>query len=163
MSIIAILSPRLYFSYNQFMVYDSTVSTPGCAWTEEHSAQGFARRDSSVCFNSILECGSAVVTAIIGSYQPDEEYERVIAVPFVVESSKVLIEGPEEFDSGRVIALEPGNYRLVVAQCVIDDDCERIDLFFERSEEPLQRSIIILADEMLNPPNSLLETADIAG
>jgi hypothetical protein len=33
-----VLSPRLYFSYSQFMIYDETVKLPGCAWTAKHSA-----------------------------------------------------------------------------------------------------------------------------
>ncbi|MCI0333621.1 MAG: competence protein ComJ [Planctomycetes bacterium] len=162
MSIKMILSPPLYFSYSQFMVYDSAVTLPGCAWTDAHSAQGFARRKSAVCFNSILEFGHADVTATQGLYQPNKKYERVIAVPFTVESSKVIVEGPEEFDVGRTIALEAGNFRLVAAQYVVDDSQQKIDLYFEPRHEPLQSSEILVADELLDPPVPLVEIAEIA-
>jgi hypothetical protein len=55
------LSPRLYFSYSQFMVFDESVRLPGCEWTDEHSAQGFARWESTVNFSTLLEFGEADV------------------------------------------------------------------------------------------------------
>src|SRR5689334_1078334 len=90
------LSPRLYFPYSQFMVYDLSVQLPGCDWMDEHTAQGFARRDSVVNFNTLLEFGYTDVTVSREAYQPQQEYQRVIAVPFHVTSGKVVVEGPEE-------------------------------------------------------------------
>ena len=156
------LSPRLYFSYSQFMVYDQSEQMPGCDWTEEHTAQGFARRESTVCFGTPLEFGHADVAVIFGPYQPQAEYERVIAVPFRSGSGKVTIEGPEEMDADRVFDVPSGDYRLTAAQTIIGDD-ERIDLFFEPVAAPLKQSSIIVADEMLNPPEPLIETSGIAG
>jgi Competence protein J (ComJ) len=80
------LSPRLYFSYSQFMVYDGSVQLPGCEWTEEHTAQGFARRKSVANFNTLLEFGDADVAVKREAYQPQQEYQRVIVVPFRVTS-----------------------------------------------------------------------------
>jgi hypothetical protein len=159
------LSPRLYFSYNQFMVYDQNVQLPGCAWTEEHSAQGFARRESSVCFNTLLEFGYADVAVCRSAYQSKGEYERVIAVPFAVVSGNVVVEGPDETEAGngRSVQLPLGNYRLVAAQRMTGDEEEVIDLFFELLAKPLEQSSILLADEALNPPSPLIETAGIAG
>jgi hypothetical protein len=157
------LSPRLYFSYSQFMVYDQRVQLPGCAWTDEHSAQGFARRDSVVNFGTPLEFGYADVFVSRNAYQPREEYKRIIAVPFLVTSGKIIVEGPEEKKPDRNVALPPGNYRLVAAQQVTADDGEVIDLFFELLTKPLERSSILLADDALNPGASLLETAGVAG
>ena len=71
------LSPRLYFSYSQFMVYDQSVQLPGCDWAEEHTAQGFARRESVVNFNTPLEFGYADVSVSHEAYQPQQEYQRV--------------------------------------------------------------------------------------
>lgn len=158
------LSPKLYFAYSQFMVYDQSVRLPGCAWTDEHSAQGFARRESTVNFNTPLEFGYANVSVSHGSYQPsDEEYDRVIAVPFLVTSGTVVVEGPEETNPARSIALPRGCYRLVAAQRVTGNQEEIIDLFFESLMNPLDRSTILVADDALNPPTTLLETAEIAG
>jgi hypothetical protein len=158
------LSPRLYFSYSLFMIYDQSVRLPGLAWTDEHSAQGFARRESVVNFNTPLEFGYADVGVSQCAYQPrGEEYERVIAVPFLVTSGKVIVEGPEETKPERHFALLPGNYRLVAAQRVTGDEEEVIDLFFEPLTKPLERSAVLVADEALNPPTPLLETAGVAG
>jgi len=43
------------------------------------------------------------------------------------------------------------------------DEEEVIDLFFELLAKPLEQSSILLADEALNPPSPLIETAGIAG
>ena len=106
------LSPRLYFSFGQFMVYDESVKLPGCAWTNKHTAQGFARRKSTVNFNTPLEFGYADVV-VASAYQRREEFERVIAVPFLVTSGIVIVEGPEETEPTRMVALPPGDYRLI--------------------------------------------------
>jgi hypothetical protein len=145
------------------MVYDQSVRLPGCAWTDAHSAQGFARRDSTVNFSMPLECGHANVSASRSSYRPSEKYDRVIAVPFLVTSGTVVVEGPEETNPERSIALPPGNYRLVAAQRVTGNQEETIDLFFEPLTKPLDRSAILLADGALHPPLTWLETAGIAG
>jgi hypothetical protein len=157
------LTPKLYFSYSQFMVYDQSVQLPGCAWTDEHTDQGFARRDSTVNFNTPLEFGYADVSISQGAYEPREEYRRVIAVPFRVTSGTVIVEGPEETKPERSFPLPAGNYRLVAAQCVTGDELEAIDLFFEPLAKPLERSVILVADDALNPPAALLETAGVAG
>jgi hypothetical protein len=163
MSVAVILSPRLYFSYSQFMVYDPSAGLPGCVWTEKHSNQGFARRESTVNFSTLIEFGFADVVVHRGAYQLDPKHGRVIAVPFLITSGRILVEGPEEIDSERSIALTPGNYRLVAAQCVISEEKEAIDLFFEALAEPLSGSAILVGGEKLNPPKSLLEVAGIAG
>lgn len=157
------LSPRLYFSYSQFIVYDASVKLPGCAWTDKHTAQGFARRESTVNFNTLLEFGHANVAVSRSAYEPWCEYERVIAVPFFVASGKVLVEGPEETDVQRSFSLPPGNYRLVTAQQVTGEDEEAIDIFFEPLAKLLERSTVLVADDALNPPTPLLETAGVAG
>jgi hypothetical protein len=162
MNMKTILSPRLYFSYSQFMIYDQDVKLPGCSWTDEHSAQGFARRDSTVNFNTPLEFGYANVTVSHDIYEPRKEYERVIAVPFLVTSGLVIVEGPEE-TTERNIKLPPGNYRLVAAQHITGVEEEAIDLFFELLTKPLERSEVLIADEALNPSVPLIELAGVAG
>lgn len=155
--------PRLYFSYSQFMVYDQSEQLPGCDWTEEHTSQGFARRETTVCFGTPLEFGNADVVVTVGAYRPEAQHERVITVPFRSLSGKVTVEGPEEMDVDRAFDLPCGDYKLTAAQMILSDDEERIDLFFELVAPPLERSAIVIADEILNPPAVLLETARIAG
>jgi hypothetical protein len=159
------LSPDLYFSYSQFFVYDASVQMPACEWTKAHSDQGFARRNATVAFGTLLEYGTAKVDVAIRPYQPREDYERVIAVPFTVVSGKVIVDGPEESETGRErnFTLPSGNYRLVAVQRVTGDENEAIDLFFEPLGEALERSAVLVADDGLNPPTPLLETAAVAG
>lgn len=154
----------MYFSYGQFMVFDQDVKLPGCDWTDEHFAQGFARRESTACIRALGEFGQADVRAGTGPYVAKDEYVRVIAVPFAVESGVVVVEGPEEMETERTIKLPPGNYRLVVAQAMgVGEEEEAIDLFFERVPQPVPRSEILVRDDELDPPTPLIETAAVAG
>lgn len=157
------LLPILYFSYSQFMVYDKSVQFPGCDWTAEHMLQGFARRESSVNFNTPLEFGYANIAISHEACQLRPEYQRVIAVPFRVTSGKVVVEGPEETIVERSVSLPLGNYRLVAAQYVTGHDREIIDLYFEPLSRSLEQSAILVADEALSPPTPLIETASVAG
>jgi hypothetical protein len=153
---------QVYFSYNQFMVFDKEVKSPGNDWTDDHVRQGFARRDSSVNFGTLLEFGDAKVQVFKAPYAPDENDERVIAVPFFCSSGEVLIEGPEE-DSRDPVRIEPGHFVLTVAQQVNQED-ERlfIRLYFSSVESQTVHSQIIVADEQLTLPHQLLETSEIA-
>lgn len=155
------LSPPLYFSYGQFLVYDQSVSAPGCLWTEQHTAQGFARRESTVCFRTLLDSGYADVVYQLDAFMPDTSYERVIAVPFLVSTGKVIVDGPEEINVSRLVEIANGRYRLTAAQRVAGDR-EHIELFFEKLEQPLQGSHIVVADKQLQVPGKLLETAAVA-
>jgi hypothetical protein len=87
------------------MVYDQSVRLPGCAWTDAHSAQGFARRESVVNFNTVLEFGCADVSISRGAYQPRGEHDRVIAVPFLVTSGAKRRSGCRQcFESADALA-----------------------------------------------------------
>jgi hypothetical protein len=158
------LSPELYFSYSQFLVYDKAVESPGLSWTRSHFLQGFARQNSTVCFGTLLEHGTARVEIKSGGHTPCE-YERVIAVPSQVISGEVIVEGPEKSDIGRQLTIPPGQYRLIAAQSVINDDDkngeERIALYFESTTTPLEKSQILVADDELNPSQVLVESAEI--
>ena len=145
------------------MIYDQAELLPGCDWTEEHTAQGFARRESTVCFGTLMESGFAEVAVSVGDFCPNESYERVICVPFYCASGKVTVEGPEETDVDRTFNLPVGNYRLTSAQVIVCEDEERIDLFFEPVSAPLNQSSILVADKILAPFTPLIETSEIAG
>lgn len=158
-----LLTPKLYFSYSQFMVYDLAEQLPGCDWTEKHTAQGFARRASTVCFGTRLEYGHSFVTIHIGSFQALKDYSRAICVPFKNISGKVTVEGPDEFDVDRAFELPPGDYMLTAAQKILSADELNIDLYFELVTHPGSRSSILVADEMLDTTEPLMESSEIAG
>jgi Competence protein J (ComJ) len=158
-----LLSPPLYFSYGQFGVIDRDSDLHGLYWEERHNSQGFARRDSIACFRTLAVHGYTDVSVALGPYEPAANYDRVISVPFHVRSGIVAVEGPEEVNLvKRNVELAPGNYRLTAAQqyAAAEGREETIDLYFERVDEPLKRSEVLLADEELNPVYPLLETAD---
>lgn len=157
------LLPKLYFSYGQFLVYDASVRLPGCLWNDAHVAQGFARRASVACFSTLLEFGDATVYCTQGPFEPSDGYERVIAVPFTALTGKVIVDGPDEHDRARFFHVPAGDYELVAAQQAISDDEEIVDLFVRALQEPMPKSRVLVADEALNPPKVLLETADVAG
>src|SRR5579859_8241915 len=99
----AIFSGSIYFSYSQFFVHDRSVTLPGCAWTDGHFAQGFARREKNVCFGTPLEFGHAELAVYMRPYQARSGYDRVIEVPLEIPSGEVGIEGPGETETERFI------------------------------------------------------------
>ena len=157
----AILSTRIAFGYSQFLVFDKEAPA-GHQWSQGHYDQGFARTGRSVSFGTPLEFGHGAVLVHVGPYEGRDDHTRVIEVPFEVSSGEVVVGGPEEFPvkPERVFQLPKGHYRLVAAQAVIEEDQEKIDLYFEKLAEPLATSRIISADEGMHPPTPLLETAE---
>lgn len=157
-----LFNATIYFSYGQFHVFDASVQLPGCAWTERHYAQGFARREQVVNFRTLLEFGEGDVAVHFGPYQERREHERVIVVSLHVTSGEVVIGGPEEYPNKNSLKVANGHYRLAAAQRISDDDREAIDLYFEMSSNPLRGSEVIRADSELMANMELLETADVA-
>ena len=66
-----------------------------------------------------------------------KDNERVIAVPFLVTSGKVIVEGREGTKTERNVRRPPGDYRLAAAQSVTGEEEESIDLSFELLAKPL--------------------------
>jgi hypothetical protein len=162
----------LYFSYGQFQVHDHGVQLPGLSWTKDHYNQGFIRRESNVALATMLQYGHANIAIFIGSYEANQKYERVIAIPFFVATGSVHTDGPE-CENEETLQISQGHYSLVAAQYVQqeEDDCtgnkdcpgeEVIHIFFEPVSAPLQKSEILIADATLHPPSPLIETGDIA-
>ena len=108
----SLLQPRLYFSYSQFFVYDSAVKGPGCLWTDAQVREGFARRESAISFGTLLEFGFADVAFRRGPFQPSEAYERVIAVPFVVFTGKVMVDDRKKSRLGGQLSCRSAIIRL---------------------------------------------------
>lgn len=137
------------FSSGQLVIFDEDAELAG-QWTERHLAQGFIRGDGQVSLRTLPGSGEVLVRAFRSSYVPLAEDARVIAVPLRVTSGKVCV-------GEQVIAVAPGEYRLVTCQRFFDGD-EDLDLFFERVDLPRQRSEILVADRELQPQRPLLET-----
>jgi hypothetical protein len=155
------LSPELYFSYSQFVVYDREIDSRACDWTSEHCRQGFARRDHTVAVGTLLEFGHAAVRVCFGHPKSLDEYERVIAVPLVIESGWLAVDGVEEHPIDRMIKITPATYRTIIAQRVVDDEREQIDIFLDSYDGRTIQSEILVADDDLDPPERLVETSQV--
>jgi hypothetical protein len=155
------------FTHGHFLVYDTSVADPQCVWTKGHCQQGFARRESTACFSTVLDDGEASVVAYSGAFQDDSKYQRVVAVPFFTPGGRVIVSGVLEIYCARLVFVPQGHYLLHCGQWLPDnavedeDDHQFIDLFFQKVDTPAVQSRIILADEALHPPDPLLEDADV--
>lgn len=155
------ISPDLEFSYSQFFVYDAGLENPACEWTEEHSRQGFARRDGVVAVGTLTEFGTAKVGVTFDPPKP-VSYERVLAAPLEIRSGSIAIDGPEEASGTRQIRVGSGHYRVTIAQRCYSDTAEEIQIWLEKVDVPIQRSELLVVDDMLDPPTPLVETAKAA-
>lgn len=162
MSATRLFHGSIEFSHGQIIVADAAIKAPGNYWTERHSRQGFARRESSVGFATLCAFGHGRLIVDCGGLILYHRYERVIAVPFEVVSGRVEIAGPEEDYGIRVIALEKGNYRLVCGQRLRTDGALELGLTFEPVVSPLTRSEVLVQDAALSPVLPLIESAQIA-
>ena len=154
----------LQFTHNQILAYDSSVSNPECHWSKQHLHQGFARRQSNVCFASLFDAADATVTVYLGQYVSDQRYLRVVAVPFYTPTGRVIVSGVLEIYLARVVFVPPGNYMLYCGQWFIDDETEPdqqlIDLFFHKLNAAASQSKILVADERIQQAGVLLEEAN---
>jgi len=169
-NLVPLLTSRMDFSYNQFMVFSADLDLAELAmdWTQEHVDQGFARRKSIVSFSTITQYGQADLNVYLARFEDTASYQRVIAVPFYSPIARVVICGPEEVGSEHFLTVETGYYRLIEAQKLLqpheytgDLGHIAVDLYFELVEKPLETSQIIVCDSMLSPPRDLLEYAEL--
>jgi Competence protein J (ComJ) len=152
---------EIYFAYSQFLVYDVSVDHIGSAWTETHSRQGFARRESYASIGTLLEDGKGIVKVYPDGYVEDRDHARVISIPFYSPTGQITVTGPEEFEPSVVLQFESTHFRLTVAQRLVGEEQEMIELYFEEMDRPLGKSEILVADDELDPPETLLEHADV--
>jgi hypothetical protein len=148
---------ELEYSYNHFLIFDVGEPQPGCAWTDRHVAQGFARRESTVGFSTLAEFGLARLRVFLGEAESLQPYERAIAVSFMCSSGTVAIEGPDEDPGGRELPVGVGCFEVLCCQ-ELDDDSLTIDLFFRLIPVP-RPSRILKADPDITATGPLLETA----
>jgi hypothetical protein len=152
------------FTHGQILVYDSSVPNPQCLWTKRHLEQGFARRESTVCFVTLLDSGEAVTTAYFGSYVENGAYSRVIAVPFFSETGRIIVSGVLEIHCARLVFVPPGHYAVYCGQYItekgFEEDKQVVDLFFEKQKTAVTASKILLRDEGIQQSGQMLEQAE---
>jgi hypothetical protein len=141
-----------------FTVFDASARIP-CTWTETHAAQGFARQASTASF--LVSFGvEADVTVREAAFVSQGLHARVIEVFMRLPTGQLVIEGIEEFRTGRFVAVPTGVYKVVVAQGP-RDMAERleIDIFLERAVA-LAPSRILVTDGIV--PVVLADWAELA-
>lgn len=154
-------SPSVRYSFNQVVFFDDSEGAPGSSWTEEHWRQGFARRETVVAFATIRQAGIALLNACYGSPDDSEPFERLISVPLRLPTGKLRIEGPEEYPIDRFIELPPGEYVVILGQRFGAHQALDFHLFVDAARGR-NSSQILKADQVLDPPPVLLESADPA-
>jgi hypothetical protein len=123
---------------------------------------GHVPRSEQNSQGALMEYGDVELLVSMGAPPSHLLQDRVIAVPFLVKSGRVNIEGPEEEADQRHLQLAAGDYRLWCTQRGVNDQLQQVHLFFEKLPSPLERSSIITADEDLCPPDELVETSEVA-
>jgi hypothetical protein len=150
----------LRYSYNQFFVYDSLEKAPGCLWTNHHWRQGFARRDSTICFSTLNQAGKARLS-IVDSAAEVTGTVRAIRAGMQCPSGKARIEGPDEYPIERFVRLSPGDYSVTLSQRIDTETGLWLYLSFDQAERVIP-SQILKADALLEQSIIPLETADEA-
>jgi hypothetical protein len=115
-----------------------------------------ARISGLLSDTNLVEFGWVEIAISLAEYVPHRKYQRVVAVPFLATSGRILVHAQ-------------GFFCLVAAQWIIDNDAnaseaqQAIDLFFEAKCGPLERSSVLVIDAELSPPTPLLETVAVEG
>jgi len=155
---------KVDFSHGLLFVYDKEASGQTPDFTSAHHDQGFARLDSVVGLRTLVPWGVAQMRVFNTAFVSTASYDRVISVPLYLPSGMVHVDAPVL--EGVSFSLQPGHYRLVIAQKFIKDEIppdpgeEDIDLFFEKMDTPITASEIIVRDAELTADN-VLESADV--
>lgn len=150
----------LEISYSQIAIFIKGTKFPFNDWTDIHVKQGFAWRSESVCFGSLLNDGKCMVNVSIQkSVKVLEGSIRTIVVPFHISEHKIEV---ASITQGECIQMPKGLYELVfnVIPKSNENDYDIYDIAFVETSTPIER--ILLADDMLNPPDKLLMEANPA-
>jgi hypothetical protein len=152
-----VATATVWFSFGQIQIHDKSVPVPACIWTPAHVAQGFARRESTTSFATLLDAGNALVSLFLSPLPKEMQYDRVICIPLHAPSGKLGLGAPDDWPHACSFMIEPGHYRLCVAQRFVTEDEEAIDLFLEKMVHPTGQSAVVVCDSLLTPPRVLLE------
>jgi|694.fasta_scaffold35974_6 hypothetical protein len=150
------------YSFGSIHILDSGVELPEIGWSEAHERQGFSRGSGCIQIATFTQFGTAQLVLKLGPSTESAGFERIIEIPMDVRSNKIEVFSADCADSPEIINVEPGHYRVVVAQQLLDKNeigagLERIEISFEKLVSALSVSRIIRCDAELNPPTELLE------
>ncbi len=151
---------NLDISYSQLVVFQKGTENPFNDWEDTHVSQGFAWRPESVSFGSLLaDEKSQILIDIQSEAKIANKSIRTIVVPFkVLEGGIVIASTTQEVE----VDIIGGSYELVfnIIPRSSDGDLDTYYISFIKTENPKAR--LLLADEMLTPPDELLMIAQPA-
>lgn len=86
-------SLKIYLSYSQICIFESSLSNPFNNWSDKSFNQGFSWRDRSVSFRTLLEEGNHLITIFINEPIPelDEDVVRAFKVPLDTSDGNIEI------------------------------------------------------------------------
>ncbi|MBL8171499.1 MAG: hypothetical protein JNJ50_25280 [Acidobacteria bacterium] len=146
-------------SYSQICVFDSSLQNPFNDWTDDHVSQGFSWRYNAVSFRTLEEFGIAEVEVVIKSHiDIKTNTVRAIQVPFTVpENGSIDVASIEDSKS---LEINPGRYTLVFETGFDNYGNMWCSLSFVSAFS--EEAKILKADDELNPPPTLVMTANPA-
>jgi hypothetical protein len=145
-------------SYAQITFFDGTLDNPFNDWAAQHVQQGFAWRDGSASFKTLIESGQTRVEfAQVQIFVPKSSALRSISVPFVChEGARIEIATITE---SQPLQLEAGEYQLIYETWFSDGICWcRFSVVRNGNLEPQ----ILICDNDMHPLYPLLMHADPA-
>ena len=83
----------------------------------------------------------------------------MIAAPLKVESGAIVVCAPDKFPGSLEIPVENGWYRITAAMEDFDEVTEAVDLFIEKTAQPMAHSELLLGDPMTE--SAWKEKADV--
>lgn len=113
-------SSKMFVSYAQIAFFDGTLPKPFNNWTEQHVKQGFAWRQGSVSFKTLIASGEMNVEFVcVTHFSPAINSMRTISVPFSCRH-EAKIEIATITDS-KSVKLDFGHYQLVFETGQLDN------------------------------------------
>lgn len=118
-------------SYSQLCVFSSTLDHPFNEWSERHFTQGFAWRDCSASFLTLLEDGHCEVGVYVDEPVGElgVDVVRAFKVPFITSDGKVEI---GSITDAAPLQITPGAYVLQVELLTVWAGIQYANIRFNR-------------------------------
>lgn len=129
-----LVEDEFYFTHASLFILEKD-KTPAAKWDAGDYEKGYVSEPGYVQFNLLASTGVAKLSIQLSAFVPNDSYESVLRLPFEVGEVGVL-----EVNSVNEVpiffSIKPGNYILVLAQYITEEDTrlgdlEVVELFFE--------------------------------
>lgn len=125
-------------------------------WSKDDDATGCKFTDGSLQFLTLnqREFGLAILSVYDNEYLATPNYQRVIQMPLTLRGDVLAVSAVDGYRLD--IKLEPGNYKIVIAQEFLGVDEEtdggkqRIDIFATKADPGSIERRVLIADEEIS-------------